>query len=264
MMNRAAVSATLVAALGLFASQAHADDGETTTTTTANTLVVVTPNAPVVVQTNGAQVAPAGPASVAPALAPPGAAEMPPAPPAPPQNEDWNNVSHINGTPVPVGERGQYLYKFKTNNIAVNPFGLFFGLYDVSATHAMSQNVALSAAVTIVSTGSVRTTYQFTASAPIYFKRTYSGPFLEPGLIVRGTSDNYDYAASGCSSCSSSSDSWVGPELLFGWHWTFDSGLNIMMAGGVAKRITTSSDSNTYGSSSSAEGNAYFRVGYAF
>src|SRR5688572_1857056 len=54
----------------------------------------------------------------APAAGPPGAAEVPPQPMATaaapaPQNEHWSNVSHINGTPVPVGERGNYLHRWK-------------------------------------------------------------------------------------------------------------------------------------------------------
>src|SRR5688572_23142521 len=99
MMKPAAV--TLLFALPVFATSAHAE----TVTTEADTLVVVTPNAPIIVQQGGPQ-------SVAPVLAPPGATDMPPAPPAAasaPQNENWSNVSHINGTPVKVGERGDYL-----------------------------------------------------------------------------------------------------------------------------------------------------------
>jgi hypothetical protein len=47
--------------------------------------------------------------------------------------------------------------------------------------------------------------------------------------------------------------------MMFGWHWTFDSGLNVAFAGGVARRLNEDSD---YGPN--VEGNAYFRVGYAF
>ena len=104
-MIKPAVTVALFFAPLFAASAAMAD----TTTTEADTLVVVTPNAPIVVNQGAPQ-------SVAAPLSPPGAAEMPPPPPAPqtangaPQNEDWNNVSHINGVPVKVGERGDYLY----------------------------------------------------------------------------------------------------------------------------------------------------------
>ena len=114
---------------------------------------------------------------------PPGASEEPPAAAAP-QNEDWNNVSHINGTPVPVGERNRYLYDYKKTNLTVNPFGLFFGYYDVGVAHGVTQNVALAGSITGVGT-ELNDGYQATVSAPIYFRRTFSGPYLEPGLVTR-------------------------------------------------------------------------------
>jgi len=254
MMKRAALFSLT---LSMFATAARADE---TTTTTAGTLVVVTPSAPIVVQTNGAA-APAAAAVADPALAPPGVTLAPPS--TAPQNEDWSNVSHINGVPIKVGERGDYLYKFKKVNISADPFGLFFGYYDVAASYALSQNVALSVSMTGWSTDS-SSGYQATVSLPIYFRRTYSGPYLEPGLIMRSTNDNGD--SFDCDDCgsggTSSNDTWAGPELLFGWHWTFDSGLNIAMAAGVAKHATDNQGMDY--SDSSTEPVGYFRVGYAF
>jgi hypothetical protein len=174
-----------------------------------------------------------------------------------PQNEDWNNVSHVNGTPVKVGERGDYLYKFRKTNIMANPFGLFFGYYDISVSHALSQNLAASVAVSGWDMdGGYLTGYQVSATLPLYFRRTYSGPFLEGGLLMRADVNHYDYYDS---TASSSTNAWVGPELMFGWHWTFDSGLNVAFALGVAKEI---GDDSEYGSDTTANG--YFRVGYAF
>ncbi len=247
--------AVTLASLLFLAATASAD----TVTTQADTLVVVTPNAPVIGQQGEPQ-------SVAQPLMPPGAAEMPPPPPSQPmvvannapQNEDWNNVSHINGVPVKVGERGDYLYRFRKNNIQFNPFGLFFGLYDLSASHALSQNLAISAAIT-----GTDEFFQFSATLPLYFRRTFSGPFLEPGLLVR--TEQHDYYAD-CYDCSysstgSMSTSWTGPQLMLGWHWTFDSGLNLSAAFGVAKKLN--SDDNDY-YDDNTEANGYFRVGYAF
>lgn len=249
--------AVALALVPLFATSAIAD----TVTTQADTLVVVTPNAPIVVNQGGQ----GGPQSVAAPLTPPGAAEMPPPPPPPhngaPQNEDWNNVSHINGTPVKVGERGDYLVRFRKNNVSANPFGFFFGYYDVAAARALNNNLAIAVSITGWSfDGGSDQGYQMTASLPLYFRRTFSGPFLEGGLILRGEEDNYDYAYDcyDCSTTSTMSTSWVGPELLFGWHWTFDSGLNIAFAGGVAKRMGGNDNGGD------TEANGYFRVGYAF
>lgn len=243
MLKPVAVASLLVAVT----SSAFAD----TETTTADTLVVVTPNAPVVV-TQGAP-------SVTQPVAAPGAAEMPP-PPVPraaPQNEDWNNVSHINGVPVKVGERHEYLYKPKTYNIAGNPFGLFFGYYDVAASMALGNHLAATIAVSGWDF-EYRNGYQISATLPLYFRKTFSGPFLEAGLLIRGTEKEYEaYPLGYCAdSCSSSTDSWAGPQLLFGWHWTFDSGLNTSFAFGLAKRME--------GGDNDTDGNVYWRVGYAF
>jgi hypothetical protein len=272
MMNRAAVASTLFLAVS---ATAYAEDAPTVTnaatvtanaatvsanaasvtagtaTVTAGSVVVVSPN----VQGAGA------PAAVAPALAPPGAAEVPPTPPGPPQNEDWNNVSHINGHPVPVGERGTYLYAFKKTNISTNPIGWMFGYYQIAGEHAVSQNVALSLQLTAWDTNSGNHTgYEISASAPIFFRRAYSGPFLEPGIVIHNDNTSYDaYACSGCSS--SSGNNWVGPEMMLGWSWIFDSGLNMSFAAGAAKKM--GQDSMSY-SSDEPEFAGYFRVGYAF
>src|SRR4051794_1042310 len=68
-------------------------------------LVVVTPNAPVVINNGGAPGA--APQQMDPQQPPPGYAP-PYAQPSngAPQNEPWDNVSHINGTLVKVGEKG--------------------------------------------------------------------------------------------------------------------------------------------------------------
>ena len=206
-----------------------------------------------------------------PAIAQPGTEDAPPppqpvaqngmAPPPPvivvtpaPQNEDWNNVSHVNGHPVPVGERGNYLYKWKKTNVATNPIGWIFGIYGLSVSQAMTDNIAIRGDANIVSIDGT-SGYELGASVPIYFKRVYQGPFIEPGLIIRGSNDNYDcdYTYEDCME----SNAFVGPEVLFGWHWTFDSGLNVAFALGAARSI----EHREYDSIQPA---GYFRVGYAF
>jgi hypothetical protein len=253
MNKRAAVLAPLV--LSLVAASAYADDVQTTT---AGTLVVVTPSAPIVIT----QGAPSAPVTAPGALA---AASPIPAPTPAPQNEDWNNVSHINGTVVPVGERNRYLYKFRKNEVMVDPFSAFFGYYDAAAAHAISQNVAISGSISVwdYSHGE-HSGYQLTASMPIYLRRTFSGPFLEPGIVIRESSHSYDdYCYDGAAdySCGGgSTDRWAGPEMLFGWQSTFDSGLTVQWAFGVAKHVAT----NYSDGSDGTDVNGYFRVGYAF
>ena len=253
-MLKLAVVASLLAA----SSAAFAD----TETTSADTLVVVTPNAPIVVTQGQA----AQPVAVAQPVMAPGAAEMPPPPPVmpaatmngAPQNEHWSNVSHINGVPVKVGERQDYLFKPKKFNLSTNPFGFFFGYYDVAASMALGSN--LGATVAITGWAMDDPGYQLSATLPLYFRKTFSGPFLEGGLLIRSSEEeNYDYYAAGdcIDYCySTENDSWVGPQLLFGWHWTFDSGLNTSFAFGVARRMG--------GDENDTEANGYWRVGYAF
>jgi hypothetical protein len=186
----------------------------------------------------------------------------PPAPPAP-QNEDWQNVSHINGQLVKIGERHEYLVRFKKENISANPFGPFFGYYDAAYSHGMSQNLAITGSIAGYSSGDSsygHTMFQASVSMPIYLRRTFDGPFLEPGIMYRSsTSGGGDYM---------STHTWAGPQLLFGWHWNFDSGLNISWAFGVAKHMTeNNTDTSGYDysdSSDKADYNGYFRFGYNF
>lgn len=251
MMNtvrRFALPLSLVAAV---ATPALADEEGPVTHT--DQLIVVTPNAPVVITNGSPSAAPgAGPSTVAP-IAPQQPAN------AAPQNEDWSNVSHINGQLVKVGEKSDYLIKFKKTNISTNPIGFMFGFYGVSVSHALSNHVAIRLDANLFSFEST-SGYEFGASLPIYFRRTHSGPFFEPGLITRGLRNDYAYDCSGCSD-TSSMDTMVGPEMLFGWHWTYDSGLNVAMAFGLARDMNTSND---YDYDSDIEPAGYFRIGYAF
>ena len=259
MKNAAAVAVMLA----LFTAPALADDN--TQTTTANTLVVVTPNAPVIIQQGQGPSGQLGQAQET---------EMPPAPPAAPaapQNEDWNNVSHINGSIVPVGERGAYLKAFKKTNISTNPLGFIYKSYSISASYAVSNNIVLRGDLSAGWQAESSDGVEIGISAPIYFRRAYSGPFIEPGLLMRSfkqTDSNYDYATNTSTDTMSTKSSML-VEMMVGWHWSFDSGLNLAVACGAAREIgnnTTSNSSDPYASSSSEAVHpvGYFRVGYSF
>lgn len=207
------------------------------------TVVVVSPAAPVVV-------------GVPSQPMPPGAAEVPPQPAAvaaapAPQNEPWDNVSHINGHPVPVGERGNYLHKWKKSNIATNPIGWLVGFYGLSASHALGHHVALRGDANLFhEMDSDARGYEFGLTLPLYFKRVYQGPFFEPGVLVRDLNSTDDKRA------------FVGAQMSVGWHWTFDSGLNLAVAGGLARRMNNNEDHDSF--ESPIEPVGYFRVGYAY
>src|ERR1043165_254703 len=107
-MIKPAVTVAMFLVPLLASSASYAD----TTTVEADTLVVVTPNAPVVVN----QGAPAQVQQVEAEIQGPSSmpAQAPTANGAP-QNEDWNNVSPINGVPGKVGEPAAELQDNGTN-----------------------------------------------------------------------------------------------------------------------------------------------------
>ena len=61
------------------------------------------------------------------------------------------NLSHINGVPIEVGQHSKYYYDYKKFNIAVNPFGLIVDSYSVSASVALNSHLAIRAAYTVAS-----------------------------------------------------------------------------------------------------------------
>jgi hypothetical protein len=210
----AAVTTVLFAAPALAQPPGAGPEPLDTPPVTAGTVVIITPEQPIVAPIQAA------------------------AAPAAPQTHPWSNVSHINGQLVKVGEQGEYLYDGgKTFNIASNPVGWLVEFWGLSVSAKVHNNVALRGDINSFPDGG----YEFGVSAPIYFKRTFQGPFLEPGLVSRNFDGN-------CGSCGT-----VGPEVMFGWHWMFDSGLNVAMALGALRGMDDSG----------AEPTGYFRIGYA-
>ena len=242
------VRTVAIALVALSAAPAFAEDGPVTHT---DQLIVVTPNPPIVIN-NGA------------GTQAPGSAQQPSGPAAStngaPQNEPWSEVSHINGTPVKVGEKSDYILRYRKTNISTNPIGWMFGFYGISVSHAVSQHVAIKGDANIMSLeGSDG--YEVGASIPVYFRRVYSGPFIEPGLIMRG--DKSGYCDSSYGDCGMKT--MAGPSMVFGWHWTFDSGLNVAAAFGAARNLNREPvDQYSYSSEEEVVPSGYFRIGYAF
>lgn len=188
------------------------------------------------------------------ALAQPSAA-APGAPPPPPQTHSWDDVSHINGQLVPVGETNSYVKKFRRTNISSNPVGWIFGFYGVSASYAINDHVAIRGDVNVYEIiDSDASGTELGVGVPLYLKRTYQGAFLEPGFVVRTWSNYHDDEASVT----------AGPQMLFGWHWTWDSGFNVAAAVGAGRNLNTEEDEYGYETSEEVFFNGYFRVGYAF
>jgi hypothetical protein len=219
---------------------------------------------------------PAAPPPAAPAVAP--VAPLPPPPPAPPppapvgvppapQTHAWNEVSHINGQLVPVGQSNDYVKRFRRTNVAVNPLGVMLGIFSVSASYAFTDHLALRGDANFFSIVDSDTSgYELGVGLPIYLRRTYQGAFVEPGFIVSEIGDDHDGYDDGYTR--------VGPQVLLGWHWTWDSGFNIAAAVGIGRNLSSlgdDDDENYYGDEYESDDddgavfpNSYLRVGYAF
>ena len=50
----------------------------------------------------------------------------------------------------------------------------------------------------------------------------------------------------------------IGPQVMFGWHQSFDSGANVAMAAGAFRPMNDGKTRND------VEAVAYFRLGYAY
>ena len=211
---------------------------------------------------------------VSSAAAQPGAELVPPAQvappaavaPATPMTDDWEDVSHINGHIVKVGERNEYLIKNpKRFNISTNPIGVLVGFYGLSVAAAVNDNVAIRGNVEMFDFEFLghTTGYELAVSAPIYLRRTFSGPFLEPGFIYQQTMETpWDLFGDGGEMAVA--HTYAGPEVLFGWHWMFDSGLNIAAAVGATRNLTTNTTSDGQIEDDGPMPTGYLRVGYAF
>jgi hypothetical protein len=160
-----------------------------------------------------------------------------------------DDISTVNGQLVEVGDHNRYRFSYKKWNVSTNPVGLVLGLYGVSLSYAFSEHVALRGDLNYYDPiDSDINGVEIGAGAPIYFRKMYSGLFLEPGIISRTTS-------------SGGSDSTTfGPQVLLGYHWYWDSGFNTALALGVGRNWNTDEADDD----GEVFANGYLRFGYAF
>ena len=191
-----------------------------------------------------------------------------PAPPAPMTN-NWNEVSHINGSLVKVGERDDYLVNNpKRLNISTNPIGFLVGFYGLSIQGAVSDNVTIRGNIEFFDYEFFGRTkgHELAISTPIYFRRAFSGPFIEPGILYQET-ENWDWDLFGDGVDAPTHHTHIGPEILFGWHWTFDSGLNMAVAFGATRNMRSQPMDESDGYDDDSDDpmpTGYLRIGYAF
>ena len=181
-------------------------------------------------------------------LSTPALAQVDRPPPDPPPHA----ISQLNGVPVKIGERHEYIYTYRPWNVAANPLGWVVGIYGVSASYGVHPNVAVRGDLTYYNlVDSDETFLEVSAGVPLYFRRVYQGIFLEPGIVVRTPSDD------------SGSERLFGPQVLVGWHWSWDSGFNVAAAVGVGRDLSHEED-EFGGDGEEIFANGYLRFGYAF
>jgi len=170
--------------------------------------------------------------------------------PAPP--EPGTQLSEIDGQLVPVGSHSEYYYdshRLRPWVIGTNPFGLLLGIYSVGVSYASSDNLAIHVDFSLYSAAmdSDLDGWEGSVNLPIYFRKMYSGFYLEPGLMYRSFSMADIHQAE------------LGPQVLLGWHWSWDSGWNVAFAYGLGRNVSASRESET-----NLFVNGYLRVGYQY
>jgi len=144
-------------------------------------------------------------------------------------DEEYNTLP-TNKPVIPVGERNRYRNTYKTWNVWTSPFGYFFGNFSLGASYAFHQNVKVNiepqfiyfflAKPHVVGGGA-------TLSTSIYFKKVYDGFYLEPGARILYLSQKRSLGGP-------TADGLVGgPQLIAGWGWIWDSGLNFNIGFGL-------------------------------
>jgi hypothetical protein len=162
-----------------------------------------------------------------------------------------DDISTINSQLVEVGDHNRYRFSYRKWNVSTNPIGLVIGSYGASLSYAFSEHVALRGDLNYYEpVESDASGFEVGVGAPIYFRKMYSGLFLEPGVISRKLTSSEDGATT------------VGPQVLVGYHWYWDSGFNVAAAAGVGRNWNTSDEDEA--SEPELFPNAYLRFGYAF
>lgn len=165
--------------------------------------------------------------------------------------KDGDRVSTMNGELVEVGERNKYHYDAPKANIDVNPFGIMTGVYSAGASYALTDIANIRGDISFDDNNS---SLEFSIGSQIYFKKMYSGIFLEPGLLRREAGNV------------------LGPQILLGYTWFWDSGMNVSLAAGGGRNLNydgdddfvIDEDDDAIASDQKTFGNGYLRVGYSF
>jgi hypothetical protein len=166
-----------------------------------------------------------------------------------------SDTSTMNGQLVKVGDQNEYQYSFKRWNVSTNPLGMIFGSYGASVAYAPIPHLAVRLDANYFNPPTDDLSgIEFGLGAPIYFRKMYKGLFLEPGVLYRRVSDGDGNDAQA-----------VGPSVSLGYHWMWDSGLNVAVALGAGRNfIDNETDDTDFDDLDKVFATGYLRFGYAF
>lgn len=142
----------------------------------------------------------------------------------------------------------------KNYNVMVNPLGLLIGSMNASINAGVAERITLGVGGSFFNLNSVTG-----AGAHVRANFYLSGPRLADGWYVSPLVEYYSLYGGGSSLNS------FGTSLLFGYHWIYDSGFNIMLGGGV-KYSSIGASLGGYDISvlSGTHGTFEFNIGYAW
>ncbi len=123
------------------------------------------------------------------------------------------SISKIDGQLVKVGDKNDYEYDYKKWNIGINAFLLPQDIVSISGSYAITENIAPRVGVAFGKFGFSNQDVSANLGVPVYFKKVYSGFFVEPGV-----------------------DSTAGFYVAGGYHWMWDSGFNVYLGIGAGKK----------------------------
>jgi hypothetical protein len=166
------------------------------------------------------------------------------------------SISTIHGQLVPVGDRNKYEYDQHSWNFSLNPVGLTMGWYSASLSYKIHPNLVLRGDAELIAPVDTETLgFEVGVGAPIFLRRAYDGPFVEPGFALRKVDwtdeDGHERHTEQ-----------YGPQVLLGYSWTWDSRLTASIALGGGRNLSDQGDGVDKASSNFLNG--YFRVGYSF
>jgi len=141
-------------------------------------------------------------------------------------------------------------------NVSFDPVGIILGFYYLTGSYAFHPNVVAKANLGFtVEPFGIEDQSGFSALVGVgfYFDKAFKGPFVEPALSFTRLKD---------SSINKSATAF-GPQTNLGYHWTWDSGLNMAVAVGVQRNFV-SDDSPQFEDFGKFRATGFFRFGWAF